>query len=320
MADDSKKTWLRGAPAAGVMGLRSAQLAIVAVAVMCVILVWRLTDDAPGLDAPFHSISEEGYLTADLWNDGQAEVAFYQVTRTQDQYGRARDQSFLAGTYLVKHDFDRAAGSKATASSTESVPAFKYALFYEFESRSYEYKRSWVANLRQSDLRPLKASFASFDWCANQYREFSFGDGGQVDHLYRSDDYGNSSDVWSPPVDTYPPSALPVLLRAVDLTAGSVTFRVLTKTGETVLATASLDGSETDAERIRVTYSGPVESLIGEKTGDAEVWWRATGGDRRLLAMEASDGRYRMELVELIRSPYWEEDVYERLQRVTERP
>jgi hypothetical protein len=36
--------------------------------------------------------------------------------------------------------------------------------------------------------------------------------------------------------------------------------------------------------------------------------------------MEASDGRYRMELVELIRSPYWAENVYDRLQTVTERP
>lgn len=310
------------------IGLRSAQLALVAAVAMCGVVVWQLTSEARSQAVPFPSVSDEAYLTSDLWNDGQAEVAFYQVNRSQDQYGQARDQSFLAGTYLVKHDFDRAAGSKATSTSEKSTPAFKYALFYEFESRSYEYKRSWVANLRQSDLRPLKASFASFDWCANQYREFSFRDTGHVDHLYRSDDYGNSSDEWSAPVDAYPPSALPVLFRAMDLTAGPVTFQVLTKTGDAVLATATLDGTEPyrflsdslAAERIRVAFSGSVESMVGEQTGDEEIWWRAADGDRRLLAMEASDGRYRMELIELIRSPYWEEDVYERLQRVTERP
>jgi hypothetical protein len=28
------------------------------------------------------------------------------------------------------------------------VPAFKYALFYELESGSYQYKRNWVVNAR----------------------------------------------------------------------------------------------------------------------------------------------------------------------------
>lgn len=32
------------------------------------------------------------FLTANLWNDGQAEVAFYQIERTQNQYGQAADR------------------------------------------------------------------------------------------------------------------------------------------------------------------------------------------------------------------------------------
>ncbi|MFT4605063.1 MAG: hypothetical protein ACI9W4_001802 [Rhodothermales bacterium] len=135
--------WVLGPPSAKVIGGRSTGLAVVAGFAASVLLAWSLTTGAPGPATPFPSVSDGAYLTSDLWNDGQAEVAFYQVTRSQDQYGRDRDQSFLAGTYLVKHDFDREAGSKATASSTDPVPAFKYALFYEFESRSYEYKRSW---------------------------------------------------------------------------------------------------------------------------------------------------------------------------------
>jgi len=46
-------------------------------------------------------ITDRQYLTADVWNDGQAEVVFYRVERTRDQYGRAKEQAFIMGTYLA---------------------------------------------------------------------------------------------------------------------------------------------------------------------------------------------------------------------------
>lgn len=320
--------WVLGPPSVRALEPSGARVAVGVGIVASLLVVWSLTTDAPTLRAAdafaYPPITDAEYLQSDLWNDGQAEIAFYQVSRTQNQYGEDADQQFLVGTYLVKHDFDTASGSKATAESVESVPAFKYALFYEFESLSYEYKRSWVANLRQADLRPLKASFASFDWCANQYREFVFGGDGTVDHLYRSDDYGNSNDRWRVVPGVYPPAAIPVLVRGLDLSAGPVTFRVLTRTGSTVRATASLEGVEVsdslEAERISLSYDGPVLSLIGEESDERELWWRSTGADRRLMAMEATSGRYALELVEMLRSPYWEEDVYERLELIRERP
>ncbi|NNE69114.1 MAG: HXXEE domain-containing protein [Rhodothermales bacterium] len=317
--------WILGPATVRALSSAGARSAVGVGIVASMVVIWSLTTEAPTLrSSTLPSITDTAYLQADLWNDGQAEMAFYRVERTQNQYGQDADQQFLVGTYLVKHDFDPAAGSKATASSTDAVSAFKYALFYEFESLSYEYKRSWVANLRQADLAPLKASFASFDWCANQYREFVFGSDGAVDHLFRSDDYGNATDAWLLGPGVYPPAAIPVLIRGLDLSDGPVTFRVLTHEGSTVRATASLEGSEVrgglDAQRISLSYDGVVESLIGEDTAPRELWWRSTGPDRRLIALEATDGRYSMELVELLRSPYWEEDVYERLEIIRERP
>ena len=38
------------------------------------------------LDA--EAITDAAFLTGDLWNDGQAEVAFYQIERTRNQYGQ----------------------------------------------------------------------------------------------------------------------------------------------------------------------------------------------------------------------------------------
>ena len=256
------------------------------------------------------------WLTQELWNDGQAEVAFYRVYRTRDQYGRDNEQDFLVGTYLVKHDYSRARGSKAVQGDTDAVPAFKYALFYEFESRSYEYKRSWVINAAQADLSPLKASFASFDWCANQYREYAFSGDGLVQHLYRSDDYGNATDQWRHPGTVYPASAIPLLVRAL---TGNSEFKVLQEDGSVVSVSASLSRDER-GERVDLTYGAPVLSLVGEESALTESWWRGTGPDRLLVAMEAGDGRYGLELVEHLRSAYWEEDLYTRLQTVTERP
>ncbi|MFB6247809.1 MAG: hypothetical protein ABEL97_04490, partial [Salinibacter sp.] len=131
------------------------------------------------------AITDSSYLTADRWNDGRAEVAFYRVERERDQYGRTNPQRFVVGTYLVKHRFSPADMTKKTDGS--GVPAFKYALFYELESGSYQYKRSWVVNARQRDLQPFKQSFTSFDWCSNQYRELAFPPGGDIEYRMRSD-------------------------------------------------------------------------------------------------------------------------------------
>ena len=265
---------------------------------------------------------DSAYLTSSLWNDGLAEVAFYRITRQQDQYGRDVPQSFMAGTYLVKHDFDEATESKARSESTTGVPAFKYALFYEFESGSYEYKRNWVVNAAQRDLRSLKASFSGFDWCSNQYQEYAFS-GNAVDYLYRSDDYGNAAEHWTPGPGTYPIASIPLLVRAV--VSDTTRFGIITPQGNVVGATAVIEGPESfrdsfSAVRVKVTYDQPVPSMIGEESALTESWLRSTDPDRRILAMRSGDGRYRMELVEHLRSAYWQENLYDRLSIVTQRP
>lgn len=270
---------------------------------------------------------DPAYLTSDLWNDGQAEVAFYQVERTQDQYGRPEPQSFMAGTYLVKHRFSRDTMSKVTDAS--GVSAFKSALFYEFESGSYQYKRNWVVNARQSDLAPLKQSFTSFDWCSNLFREIRYAADGSVEIEKRSDDYGNGLQAVSGEADAVPPAHVLFLVRALAFgDDAEARFAVLSPDGSTVGVTAVLSGTEPlalpsgerDAERIELTYDVPAASPIGEKTGTTETYWRGTGEARHLLKMSGDDGRYAMTLVEELRTPYWRENLWPRLQRVSERP
>lgn len=272
-------------------------------------------------------ITNDAYLTADGWNDGKAEVAFYQVERTRDQYGEFNEQQFIAGTYLVKHNFDPTQMTKVTDGS--GTPSFKYAFFYELESGSYQYKRNWVVNARQEDLRPFKQSFTSFDWCSNQYREMAFAPEETVEVRMRSDDYGNRRDQFDAQPQSYPPAQLPLLIRGLDfMESDTVSFSVTTPEGEHVPAQAVHRDTavvETEAglhetERILVTYEAAVPSLIGEESTLTETYWRRTGPERLLIQMEAEGGRYRMALVEHLRTAYWEENLWPELERIEERP
>lgn len=283
---------------------------------------------APDTDRDAPSITDASYLTADRWNDGKAEVAFYRVERTRDQYGRSNDQRFMVGTYLVKHRFSPDEMSKVTDGS--GVSSFKYALFYEFESGSYQYKRNWVVNARQRDLQPFKQSFTSFDWCSNLYREQAFSPGGPIEVRKRSDDYGNRRATFDTQPNSYPPAQLPLLIRGVDFgEADTLSFAVSVAEERTHVSaqavrqdtvTMDTEAGALETERIAVSYEESVPSPIGEESARAEIYWRSTGPDRLLVKMAAENGRYQMTLVEQLRTAYWKENLWPKLDRMETRP
>jgi len=273
------------------------------------------------------SVTDESVLTADVWNDGQAEVAFYRVQRSRDQYGNENPQEFLVGSYLVKHRFSPEEMTKKTDGS--GVSSFKYSLFYELESGSYQYKRNWVVNARQTDLQPFKQSFSSFDWCSNQYREMAFAPDGPIEVRMRSDDYGNRRTSFASRPQAYPPAQIPLLIRGLNLRADTLSFAVAVADSSSFVSAEAVvqgrDSVETEAgrfaaERIDVTYETPVPSPIAERTARTETYWVGTSPQRRLLRVEGGDERYAMRLVEHLRTPYWKENVWDRLERIDERP
>jgi hypothetical protein len=95
---------------------------------------------SPSSDAGPAAIADPEQLTAEVWNDGRAEVAFYRVERTRDPCGRVREQQFAAETYLVEHRFSPTDMSKVTDGT--GVSPFKHALFHGLESGSYQYERN----------------------------------------------------------------------------------------------------------------------------------------------------------------------------------
>ena len=282
---------------------------------------------APSADAPVPEGLDTSFLTSALWDDGQAEIAMYEVTRGHNVYGDIEEeQTFTVGTYVVKHDYAPAEQTKATG-VMEGVSAFKSSLFYEFESGSYEYKRNYVVNARQADLRPFKESFTSYDWCSNRYREVAAGPDGQVHTMMRSDDYGNRDASFAYRAGAVTPAQLPLVARGLDFSeADAHTLHVLLDDGTYVetqarlMGEATFDGPEgaVPAEQVQFTYEAPVPSMISDRDVTNETYWRGTGEARLLLKLEGAD--YTMTLIEQVRSPYWSENVWDRLERVTERP
>ncbi len=273
------------------------------------------------------SLTDPAWTQSGLWDDGQAEIAFYEVQRQRNQYGRPDQQQFPVGTYLVKHEFDPVAQRKSDGSSAPTVGAFKWALFYEIDSGAYQYKRSWVINVAQSDLRPLKASFTSFDWCSNRYHELAFLLNGTVESLARSDDYSNSQTAFSYQPNSFPVQQLPLLVRSLDFQdQPQLQFNVVLPDGQLVGVQAELIGQATvttqagtfSSEKITLRYAAAIPSIIGEQADLVEHYFRGLGPDRLLLRLEAE--HYTMSLTENLRSAYWRENFYPRLERVKVRP
>jgi len=65
-------------------------------------------------------------------------------------------------------------------------------------------------------------------------------------------------------------------------------------------------------------FESDYRSFVSRRGAPEEMYWRGLGADRQLLAIESES--YRVRLVEHVRSPYWKEDVYKKLEKVKTRP
>lgn len=270
------------------------------------------------------------YLTDARWDQGEAEFAFYEVTRSHTPYNEAQEHSFTVGSFTVKHSYDPEVQTKASEAD-DGVSAFKSALFYRFESGSYEYRRSYVTNARQNDLRLFKQSFTSFDWCSNQYRELAVGPDDAVNYWMRSDDYGNDTEQFTYQAGSYTTAQMPFLIRSLDLNDRTEhLFYRMTAEGNYVRGQAAfirtdsvtVDAGTYPAERITVTYEEPVPSMIAEHSVTQATYWRHANDDRQLLRIQEQndEGSYTMELVEHLWSAYWEENLWDEVERISDRP
>jgi hypothetical protein len=188
-----------------------------------------------------------------------------------------------------------------------------------------------VTNVRQRDLRPMKQSFTSFDWCSNQYRELAISGDDDVEYWMRSDDYGNDAGSFDYQTSGYTTAQMPTLIRSLDTNERTEhLFYRMTADGNYVRSQAAFIRTDSvtvpagayPAQRITVTYEEPVPSMIAEHDVTSATYWRHTGDDRRLLRIQEQndDGSYTMDLVEHLWSAYWSENLWDKVERVSERP
>ena len=115
---------------------------------------------APAPDPPFGS----------YWHDGKAELDGYRYTVTR--YGQLRRGQCTA--IYVTEPFSRSKRVKvddAARNPNDTFDVLKLNLVRDFQTGIYDYNTMTSLFVRSDDLEPVKASFASMEWCGNVYEE-----------------------------------------------------------------------------------------------------------------------------------------------------
>ncbi len=310
-------------------------------------LVWLVLLSGCERTIPGHVVTrsamvDAAFLTQPLWDDGKAEVAFYQVERYLQADDKKTVLPSLAASILVKHDYDPVRLMKAVGFSQHKVASFQWVFFYPFEDR-YATKYSFSVHAVQVNFRPLKQSFASISFEGNGYVELNFLPDSSIAVVNRGDKVSEPEVKLKGRPHAYPVGMVPLLVRAMDfgenrqhdfwvvLLDGKFVQARATHTGVDTLQVA---GAKTACEKITVHYSDlGAQSFFGV-TGylaPEETYWRSRAPNRQIVQLESSlieagvlgkkvRIHYRMKWIEELRSAYWEEDVRKRLRKVKKLP
>jgi len=112
------------------------------------------------------TIRSEGWRSDPAWNDGLAEVAVYEATRTI--YGKQR--SYSASSYTNAQHMDPARGVKANGSAAESVGVFKHHWSERIPTENYDYDFSTAVFLRTADLALFRLTVGTQEDCGTSFK------------------------------------------------------------------------------------------------------------------------------------------------------
>ncbi|MDP6776950.1 MAG: hypothetical protein QGI83_09305, partial [Candidatus Latescibacteria bacterium] len=104
-----------------------------------------------------------------VWDDGLAEVAVYDATRTV--YGKTR--SFETVVITVKEDLNAAFHVKADPpyDDKQLIPAFKMNIVSKIQTENYPYRYLTSVFVSRSDVsRLIKMTVGSQEWCGNTFK------------------------------------------------------------------------------------------------------------------------------------------------------
>jgi hypothetical protein len=133
---------------------------------LVIALLGAFASPAPALDPPFGT----------YWHDGKAELDGYRYTVTR--YGQLRRGQCTA--IYVTEPFSRSKRVKvddAARNPKDTFDVLKLNLVRDFQTGIYDYNTMTSLFVRSGDLEPVKASFASMEWCGNVYEELRVSPG-----------------------------------------------------------------------------------------------------------------------------------------------
>ncbi|MBL8693049.1 MAG: hypothetical protein JNJ88_03040 [Planctomycetes bacterium] len=252
------------------------------------------------------------WSTSRLWDDGLAEVARYDATRTI--YGKER--RFELVSVVVKEELDRKLLVKSDRpGAAENLEALKLNLTQRIETENYPYHFLTSVFVERADVRRfVKETNGSQEWCGNTFLEVLAAPSGVLLrwHSYW-DGEGDGERTMERPANALLEDGLWLALRAAKLEAGKehavqlLPSRIQTRLGETswVPATVVLAGREDvevpagkfTANRYEVRFSG----------GRVDRYWVDHEMPHAMLKVEqpALQGRSAA-LRELKRWAYWQ--------------
>jgi hypothetical protein len=301
----------------------------------------RCGEITEGLRKNDHLLVDRTFLTQSLWDDGKAEIAFYNVQMEKNSLvgEPLYSYDFLAATVLVKHDYDPIKLMKlelkaGSADHTKIVSSFKWGIFYGESLLGGSPIRVFSLHAVQSDLRPLKQTYVQSSFEGNAYFELSFFPDNKIRRINRGDVYWRPDTTFQSHPNTYPLPEILLLIRGLDFSnQDRHDFGVISFLGNFTEAFAEKIGVDTleteegkiTTEKIIVHYTKPIMSELALGfTPVEEIYWRSITSNRQILKLESEKFEnnirlfYRMTLVEELRSQHWDEDFRPRLKHLSD--
>jgi hypothetical protein len=279
-------------------------LAIILIAAFVSVLIIRSGEEKPAVATTEDHFSAS-WASDPLWDDGKAEVAYYNAERTI--YGQTRYFEYIH--ILVKETFNEEYDVKTDDYSRNDLyEVMKVNKFARIQTQNYPYHfLSSIFFKREDPVRVAKFTSSSQEWCGNTFKHF-IRESTSITYFFDSywDGEGRGSTIL--PIDVFFEDQLYYTLRTLKFQDGltfespivesQVSNRAAPPTiyNAKISVISHMDDPENPAWEVRV-------DLDEEKTNTYLI---SDAYPNLMLKMEAWDGR-KLELVQVEREEYWQE-------------
>ncbi len=251
------------------------------------------------LTALFAPAVRASWGDARLWDDGRAEVGFYDSERVDGDKARSFREQIIISQEDVRVDTLVKADNKK---AQKTLRAFKMSQVVRYDTDNYPVTLlTTTFSPEDNPERPLKISVGAQDWDGNTFKMLTVRESEKATLAWNSHFDGEadtSVELLIEPKDVFE-DQLPLALRAMPLKEGFHTeFRLwATLTSNHGLEpTVSTAVVNVEGEELVRCHAGSLPSwkvTVARPTG-TDTYWFEKAAPRILTRMETSDGRKRL--------------------------